>query len=105
MRGAEGQLRDVAHVSRPHTSARNVTVPCRPQKCSAPADTCGSVVLVARSLSDNEICGVFKYVGGTYTTEGITALCEGLKGSAVTSLECALLPQICTLTARSVSPR
>ena len=25
--------------------------------------------------------------GGTYTTEGITALCEGLKGSAVTSVK------------------
>jgi len=26
---------------------------------------------------------------GTYTTEGITKLCEALKGSAVTSLKCA----------------
>ena len=26
---------------------------------------------------------------GTYTAEGITKLCEGLKGSSVTSLECA----------------
>ena len=26
---------------------------------------------------------------GTYTAEGINALCEGLKGSAVTSLTCA----------------
>ena len=26
---------------------------------------------------------------GTYTAEGITKLCEGLKGSAVTSLKCA----------------
>ena len=60
-------------------------MPCRPRKCSAPADTCGSVVLVARSLSDNVLCGV-KYGSGTYTAEGITALCEGLKGSAVTSL-------------------
>ena len=34
------------------------------------------------------LCGV--YLGrGTYTTEGITKLCEGLKGSAVTSLGCA----------------
>ena len=62
-----------------------MSLPCRPQKCSAPNDTCGSVVLVARSLRDNAICGVTEY-GGTYTAEGITALCEGLKGSAVTSL-------------------
>ena len=53
---------------------------------SGPNDTCGSVVLVARSLSDNAICGVDERGRGTYTAEGITALCEGLKGSAVTSL-------------------
>ena len=41
---------------------------------------------LARSLSDNAICGINKYGFGTYTAEGITALCEGLKGSAVTSL-------------------
>jgi len=29
---------------------------------------------------------------GTYTTEGLTKLCEGLKGSAITSLECAAAP-------------
>ena len=42
----------------------------------------------ARSLSGNAICGVVDRYdsNGTYTTEGITALCEGLKGSAVTSL-------------------
>ena len=39
----------------------------------------------ARSLSDNAICGLV-LGGGTYTAEGIIALCEGLKGSAVTSL-------------------
>ena len=32
------------------------------------------------------ICGLDKYGRGTYTAEGINALCEGLKGSAVTSL-------------------
>ena len=41
---------------------------------------------LARSLSDNALCGLSKYGSGTYTAEGITALCEGLKGSAVTSL-------------------
>ena len=40
------------------------------------------------------------------TTEGIIALCEGLKGSAVTSLECAANPKCsplcqCPLTALS----
>ena len=60
---------------------------------SAPNDTCGSVVLVARSLSDNHICGINKYGKGTYTAEGINALCEGLKGSAITSLKCARPPQ------------
>ena len=67
-----------------------MSLPCRPQKCSAPNDTFGSVVLVARSLSDNCLCGVWTEFPsgqkGTYTAEGITALCEGLKGSAVTSL-------------------
>ena len=43
----------------------------------------------ARSLAGNRLCGVWRNssgLHGTYTTEGITALCEGLKGSAVTSL-------------------
>ena len=38
------------------------------------------------SLDDNALCGVGKYERGTYTTKGITALCEGLKGSSITSL-------------------
>ena len=44
----------------------------------------------ARSLADNRLCGLWNQNGlqqGTYTPEGIIALCEGLKGSAVTSLE------------------
>jgi hypothetical protein len=40
-------------------------------------------------LANNQLCGVSMFGDGTYTTEGITKLCEGLKGSAVTSLECA----------------
>ena len=44
------------------------------------------------SLADNQLCGVDYYGNGTYTTKGITKLCEGLKGSAVTSLECAAAP-------------
>ena len=40
-------------------------------------------------LACNQLCGVDPDGNGTYTAEGITTLCEGLKGSAVTSLECA----------------
>ena len=39
-----------------------------------------------RSLSENMICGINELGEGTYTAKAITALCEGLKGSAVTSL-------------------
>ena len=39
-----------------------------------------------RSLASNQLCGLNQYIESTYTAEGITALCEGLKGSAVTSL-------------------
>ena len=46
------------------------------------------------SLASNELCGL-KYGRGTYTTEGITKLCEALKGSAVTSLKCAPGPRAC----------
>ena len=73
------------------------------QKCSAPAEHFSS----ARSLAGNCLCGVWYHYGaqqGSYTTTGITALCEGLKASAGTSLECAAAPKY-TLTARSVKPR
>ena len=70
-----------------------------------PNDNYGSVVLIARSLSETMLCGVNPYSGeGTYTAEGINALCEGLKGSAVTSLKCAAAPNL-HVAARSVSPR
>ena len=35
------------------------------------------------------LCGLYSDGSGTYTAEGINALCEGLKGSAITSLRCA----------------
>ena len=38
------------------------------------------------SLAGNQLCGLNEYGYGTYTVEGINALCEGLKGTAVTSL-------------------
>ena len=53
---------------------------------------------LARSLRRNQLCGTDDTddggVGprGTYTTEGITKLCKGLEGSAITSLECAATP-------------
>jgi hypothetical protein len=50
----------------------------------------------ADSLANNALCGV-KWGEGTYTAEGITKLCEGLKGSAVTSLKCAAAPRVFAL--------
>ena len=38
------------------------------------------------SLASSLLCGVDWRGQGTYTAAGINALCEGLKGSAVTSL-------------------
>ena len=58
---------------------------------SVPIDT---PLLYADSLADNMLCGVNKYGGGTYTSEGITKLCEALKGSAVTSLRCAAIRSV-----------
>ena len=40
-------------------------------------------------MGRNELCGVNIFGNGTYTADGITKLCEALKGSAVTSLKCA----------------
>ena len=51
---------------------------------SAPIDTPPSL----GSLGGNELCGINFRGRGTYTTEGITKLCEALRGSAVTSLRC-----------------
>ena len=52
-------------------------------------------------MANNQLCGLDQFGEGTYTTEGITKLCEALKGSAVTSLECAAVPSVCV----SVSAR
>ena len=52
---------------------------------SAPVDTPPSL----GSLANNQLCGVTPWGSGTYTTEGITKLCEALKGSAATLLKCA----------------
>ena len=44
------------------------------------------------SLALNQLCGLDSNGNGTYTTEGITKLCEAVQGSAVTSLKCATTP-------------
>tara|TARA_B100000795_G_scaffold34108_1_gene22471 strand:+ start:116 stop:259 length:144 start_codon:yes stop_codon:yes gene_type:complete len=47
-------------------------------------------------LGANQLCGIG--ISGhisrhiRHTTEGITKLCEGLRGSAVTSIKCAAAP-------------
>ena len=56
---------------------------------SAPVDTPCSL----GRLGNNQLCGLDNVGCGTYTAEGITKLCEGLKGSAVTSLKCAAAPK------------
>jgi hypothetical protein len=52
----------------------------------------------ANSLASNAFCGYYEdddgEIQGTYTAEGITKLSQGLKGSAVTSLECAVAPRV-----------
>ena len=40
-------------------------------------------------MNRNALCGIGRDGRGTYTTEGITELCAGLKESAITSLRCA----------------
>ena len=40
-------------------------------------------------MANNHLCGLDEDGEGTYTAEGITKLCEALKGSTVTSLKCA----------------
>ena len=40
-------------------------------------------------MNDNQLCGIDQFGGGTYTTEGIVAICDTLKlNSSLTSLEC-----------------
>ena len=50
------------------------------------------ILTLARRLGYNELCGIGDEGDGTYTTEGVTKLCEELRGSAITSLECAAAP-------------
>ena len=57
-------------------------------------------------MDNNSLCGIDTWGDGTYTTEGITKLREGLKESAVTSLRCAAAP-VCLLSMPidTLSPR
>ena len=49
-----------------------------------------SALCVFGSLAGNFICGVDAYGNGTYTAEGINALCEALKSTTtLTSLKYA----------------
>ena len=90
MRGAQGERRDLAEVRRPPQECLLLCQrPLTDHELITPAHRC--------SLANNGICGLTRthcneYGVGTYTAEGITKLCEGLKGSAVTSLECAATP-------------
>ena len=53
-------------------------------------------------MAGNQLCGL-NYEGyGTYTAEGITKLCEGLKGSAVTAAPPSTTP---SRSARGAGPR
>ena len=61
-----------------------------PALLSGPAGTHATLSpTLTRRLDRNQLCGIDDDGGGTYTTAGITELCEGLKGSAITSLRCA----------------
>ena len=45
------------------------------------------------SLDNNRLCGLDVMGRGTYTADGINALCEGLKRSGITSLRCGFAPK------------
>ena len=63
----------------------------REQACQWAIDT---AAFTASRLGNNNIGGHHDNDGEfVYNTEGIIALCEALKGSAVTSLECAAAPK------------
>ena len=60
--------------------------------CQRPLTLCAA--FTASRLGGNSIGGYYNDDGEFVSkTDGIIALCEGLKGSAVTSLECAAAPK------------
>ena len=74
---------------------------------SAPADSPPPTLCIG-SLAGNAICGLttdYRGGHGEYTAEGITKLCEGLKGSAVTSLKCAATPKCLLLCQRALTQK
>ena len=62
-------------------------------------------------MARNELCGLDGEGDGTYTVKcaaartlySVTKLCEGLKGSAVTSLKCAATPKCLLLCQRALT--
>ena len=64
-------------------------------------------MFTASRLSGNSIGGYYDNDSGEFvvTTEGIIALCEGLMGSAVTSLECAAAPKCLPFCQRALTER
>ena len=85
MRGAQGQRRHLARVRRRTVAPALVPGPA----CTYTYPT----LTLARRLGANQLCGLGDDEGGNYTTEGITELCKGLKGSVITSLAgCAAAP-------------
>ena len=64
----------------------------------------GCFLTRARSLEGNDLGGYYDEDDEFFaTTEGIIALCEGLKGSAVTSLECAAAPKCLPFSQRPLT--
>ena len=62
--------------------------------CQRPLTVLVFVHFPPRSLTNNALCGV-RYGQGTYTTEGIVAICSMLKvNSSLTSLSCASQPEL-----------
>ena len=73
--------------------------------CQHPLTLLNTCTLLSRagSLATNELCGLYYLyyehgcrveLQGTYNAEGITALCDGLKGSAITWLRCVVTPRV-----------
>ena len=66
----------------------------------------GCFLTRARSLEGNDLGGYYDEDDEFFaTTEGIIALCEGLKGSAVTSLECAAAPKCLPFCQRALTEK
>ena len=82
-------LRGSAITSLECAAAPHQPLPYRALLAQPPPPSLNLAVTLARSLSDNQLCGIGVSGHGTYTTEGIGKLFEGLKGSAISSLKCA----------------